>query len=217
MGGSLLIITNPTNTFIKKHFCPYCQSKLETRMDTKIVNTHSPEAKEFDRFIDIDFIGDVEVSYYVFHCEACDKEYKLDDIEIYEKRLNDIITLYKANPFYLYFKKHYCPECNAVLTKKYHAEIIDDASGEKQYDILPSRKSGKIQLRFGLFTCKNCGFEIEFDAMKKLEKENGSGSRKERVSGGVGVGEVKQRGTEQGPGTDRERPIYPEPGWRRYY
>ena len=39
---------NPFYVHWKKHFCPKCGNKLELRYISKIVNSNSPEAKDYD-------------------------------------------------------------------------------------------------------------------------------------------------------------------------
>lgn len=46
--------------FCRKHFCPKCGKKLELRYNSKIVNSKSPEAKNYDFTMgDVFFVGDV--------------------------------------------------------------------------------------------------------------------------------------------------------------
>ncbi len=39
---------NPFYVHWKKHFCPKCGKKLELRYVSKIVNSNSPEAKDYE-------------------------------------------------------------------------------------------------------------------------------------------------------------------------
>lgn len=39
---------NPFYVHLKKHVCPKCGSKVELRYVSKIVNSKSPEAKDYD-------------------------------------------------------------------------------------------------------------------------------------------------------------------------
>jgi DNA-directed RNA polymerase subunit M/transcription elongation factor TFIIS len=169
-------------------FCPCCQALLEPRQIVKVVNSESPEAKDFD-FSCLDggrFRGDVEFTFWVYYCKNCDREYTEKERVNYYKSLSAKKKVYKAGIFYLRFKKHYCPQCGAHLERAYSAKLIDSNSEKiKKYDLTfkVKKKQGKIELRFGKFHCLRCNFEISFDDMKILEKEKRrTGNR--RVHGG---------------------------------
>ena len=81
--------------------------------------------------------------------------------------------VYNANPFYVHFKKHYCPECNNILKIKYYSKIVNSNSLEAEfYDfrIPDSKFVGDVEFKTSLFFCPNCNYEIPFDEMKKNEK-----------------------------------------------
>jgi len=82
--------------------------------------------------------------------------------------------LYSANPFYVHFKKHYCPQCDGVMKIKYKSKIVNSNSPEAQfYDfkIPDSKLMGDVEFRTSFFHCEKCAYEITFDEMKNLEKE----------------------------------------------
>lgn len=98
---------------------------------------------------------------------------KIESMNITNKIIPVAYT-YSANPFYVHFKKHYCPKCNSIMEIKYNSTIVNSNSPEaKFYDFsIPDGKlSGDVEFRTSFFHCPNCGYEIAFDEMKKLEKD----------------------------------------------
>ena len=58
----------------KAHFCPDCGTKLEKVAVSKVVNSRSPEAKNFDFSIDgVHMMGDVQFTWDEFECPNCKK------------------------------------------------------------------------------------------------------------------------------------------------
>ena len=56
--GKKYIDNDPFYTMFKKHVCPTCGSKVELRYVSKIVNSKSPEAKNYDFSVgDTFFVG----------------------------------------------------------------------------------------------------------------------------------------------------------------
>lgn len=63
---------NPFYVHLKKHVCPKCGGKVELRYVSKIVNSKSPEAKDYDFSVgDTFFVGDVEFRIRCFYCPKC--------------------------------------------------------------------------------------------------------------------------------------------------
>jgi hypothetical protein len=90
-----ILYDSPIFVFKKLHKCPNCTHSITPRKIKKIVNSKSPEAKEFDFSAgDSYLVGDVEFTYYVFYCEYCNKEYKIKEIINYERMIkaNEIIN-----------------------------------------------------------------------------------------------------------------------------
>ena len=70
----------------KKHFCPKCGKKLELWYVSKIVNSNSPEAKDYDFSVgDTFFVGDVEFRIRYFHCSNCQFDISFKEMKKYEK------------------------------------------------------------------------------------------------------------------------------------
>lgn len=77
---------NPFYVHWKKHFCPKCGKKLELRYISKIVNSKSSEAKDYDFSVgDTFFVGDVEFRTRYFHCANCHLDISFKEMKKYEK------------------------------------------------------------------------------------------------------------------------------------
>ena len=78
--------TNPFYVHFKKHFCPKCGTKLKLQYISKIVNSKSQEAKNYDFSIgDTYFIGDVEFRTRYFYCSKCQLNFSFQEMKCYEK------------------------------------------------------------------------------------------------------------------------------------
>ncbi len=72
----------------KKHFCPNCKGLLTTTKVSKIVNSKSDEAKNYDFSSpggDTYMIGNVKFIRSEFFCPECAKNYSIDEIFSTEK------------------------------------------------------------------------------------------------------------------------------------
>lgn len=77
---------NPFYVHFKRHACPKCGGKVELRFVSKIVNSQSPEAKDYDFSVgDTYFIGDVEFRTRYFYCPQCLLDISFHDMKKYEK------------------------------------------------------------------------------------------------------------------------------------
>ena len=73
----------------KKHYCPNCGDKVELRYVSKVVNSKSPEAKNFDFSVgDTYFVGDVEFRTRYFYCPKCQLDISIEEMKKYEKNHN---------------------------------------------------------------------------------------------------------------------------------
>ena len=65
---------------MKKHYCPYCNERLEKTKTETIVNTESEEAKNYD-FSQAGgagyMMGNVKRIRTTFWCNKCDKTYSI--------------------------------------------------------------------------------------------------------------------------------------------
>lgn len=78
---------NPLYVHLKKHFCPICKRKLELRYDSKIVNSKSLEAKDYDFSVgDTFFVGDVEFRTRYFYCANCQLNISFKEMKNYEQK-----------------------------------------------------------------------------------------------------------------------------------
>ena len=67
-------IKNHILYFRKDHFCPDCKAKLEKVAVSKVVNSRSPEAKDFDFDMFGSYaVGDVKFTWDEFECPNCKK------------------------------------------------------------------------------------------------------------------------------------------------
>ena len=70
----------------KKHYCPTCKSLLTAAKRSKIVNSKSEEAKNYDfSFGDTFLAGNIKFIWTEFLCATCDTIYSLREISDYEK------------------------------------------------------------------------------------------------------------------------------------
>ena len=71
----------------KKHYCPTCMNLLTTTKVSKIVNSNSEEAKDYDFSSgDTYMIGNIKFIWTEFLCDACGKTYSLQEIRENEKK-----------------------------------------------------------------------------------------------------------------------------------
>jgi DNA-directed RNA polymerase subunit RPC12/RpoP len=95
MKNKIIIWDRPIFVFKKIHKCPNCSNKIIPKVISEIINSKSKEAKNYDFSVgDSSLCGDVEFKYYVFFCEYCKKEYKINEIKNYERenKRNEIIN-----------------------------------------------------------------------------------------------------------------------------
>ena len=88
MKNAIKYIYNASPFYIhwKKHFCPNCGNKVELRYVSKIVNSKSPEAKNYDFSLgDTFLVGDVEFRTKCFHCIKCAVNISFNEMKLYEK------------------------------------------------------------------------------------------------------------------------------------
>lgn len=79
-----------------------------------------------------------------------------------------------TSPFYVNWKKHYCPDCNTMLSKTMISKIVNSRSPEaKDFDFhtLDNYMVGDVKFIWTEFLCPNCGKQISIKEMKKIEKD----------------------------------------------
>lgn len=79
-------------------------------------------------------------------------------------------------PFYVNFKKHYCPICQSLLKVVKVSKIISAGSHEAEklglsYSMVGGvYHSGEINVTWKEFECSKCQNRISVDEMKAIEK-----------------------------------------------
>ena len=76
-----------------KHFCPRCGDELQKVKISKIVNSQSEEAKNFDFSSpsgDGYMIGNVKFIWTEFYCGRCDKSFSINSIYQAEKQVKKV-------------------------------------------------------------------------------------------------------------------------------
>ena len=81
MNGKSWIKHDPYYVHEMKHYCNLCDGELVVKKIKKIVNSKSPEAKNFNFSIigDSIMIGDVEFIFEVFFCPKCNIEITINE------------------------------------------------------------------------------------------------------------------------------------------
>lgn len=80
------IYRNPFYVNLKKHYCPVCGKLLIKTKVSKIVNSNSQEARDFDfHTLDNYMIGDVKFVWTEFECVDCNRNYPIEEMKRMEK------------------------------------------------------------------------------------------------------------------------------------
>ncbi len=71
---------------LKKHPCPHCGNRLKTVKVSRVVNYHSPEAKDFDFEFGsaghlMTVTGDVKFSWEEFECPDCGQHFTVEQLK----------------------------------------------------------------------------------------------------------------------------------------
>ena len=70
---------------IKKHYCPYCNERLEKIKTKTVVNSRSKEAKNYDFSNGDSFmVGNIEFIRTAFRCTICEKTYTIEEVKEYD-------------------------------------------------------------------------------------------------------------------------------------
>ena len=83
------IFKNPFYVNCKKHYCIDCGEQMTKIKVSKIVNSNSPEAKNFDfHTVDNYMIGDVKFIWIEFQCPKCKRQFTIEEMKRIEKRMH---------------------------------------------------------------------------------------------------------------------------------
>ena len=78
--------SNPFWVQFKKHDCPVCNDPLTVTKVSKVVNSRSVEAKDYDfSSVDTDMVGNIKFVRTAFRCDACDKVFSIREIREIER------------------------------------------------------------------------------------------------------------------------------------
>ena len=79
--------SNPFWVRFKKHHCPVCNGLLTVTKVSKVVNSSSEEAKDYDfSSADTYMCGNIRFIRTAFHCTACNKVFSTQEIRTNEKK-----------------------------------------------------------------------------------------------------------------------------------
>ena len=77
------------------------------------------------------------------------------------------------SPFYVRWKKHFCPECNTQLGTIKVSRIVHSSSEEaKGFDFSVGGETymyGNVKFIWTEFKCPKCGKQLTIDEMKRIE------------------------------------------------
>lgn len=80
-----------------------------------------------------------------------------------------------SRPFYVNMFRHYCPECNTLLSKTKVLKIVNSQSPEaKDYDFESFGEGymfGDAKFTWTEFHCPKCGKQVSINEMIKIEKD----------------------------------------------
>lgn len=83
-----------------------------------------------------------------------------------------IQKIYK-NPFYVNFKKHFCPKCKEKLKKVKVPKIVNSSSKEAEnfdFHTFDSYMIGNVKFIWTEFKCVSCDKNYTIEEMKNIEK-----------------------------------------------
>lgn len=87
---------SPFFVYCKKHFCPKCSTRLETVTVSKVVNSKSEEAKNFDfSHVETFLVGDVKFIWTEFKCPNCNFQIKIEDLKKLEREQKKVLRKMK--------------------------------------------------------------------------------------------------------------------------
>ena len=73
---------------LRNHFCPDCDETVNVTTESKVVNSKSPEAKNYD-FSDAcgetNLVGNIKFTWTVFECPVCKRRFTVSEMKQIEK------------------------------------------------------------------------------------------------------------------------------------
>ncbi len=79
---------------------------------------------------------------------------------------------FKASPYFLFFKKHYCIDCKSILKRKLKGKNIrktDNDYNKNDFYIHDTTLFGDVYCAHTVFKCEQCGREYEPEELEGLE------------------------------------------------
>jgi predicted RNA-binding Zn-ribbon protein involved in translation (DUF1610 family) len=86
--GITWVNMKPWFLFAKKHSCPCCSTIMRRVKCSKVVNSHSEEAKNWDFKTSSDMLGlsgNVKFIWYEFLCPKCNNRISVADLQKFER------------------------------------------------------------------------------------------------------------------------------------
>ena len=69
---------------LRNHFCPDCDETVNVTTESKVVNSKSPEAKNYD-FSDAcgetNLVGNIKFTWTVFECPVCKRRFTVSEMK----------------------------------------------------------------------------------------------------------------------------------------
>jgi uncharacterized protein YlaI len=76
---------------LRNHFCPDCDEIVNVTTESKVVNSKSPEAKNYDfsHGADTNLVGNINVTWTVFECPVCKRRFSVKEMKQIENDENN--------------------------------------------------------------------------------------------------------------------------------
>jgi predicted RNA-binding Zn-ribbon protein involved in translation (DUF1610 family) len=109
------IFNNPFYVNLKKHYCPNCGRLMHKIKLSRIINSQSSEAGNFD-FHNVDnyMVGNVKFIWTEFKCSKCENQLTIDSMRRINKKGNeykkgDVVKISKIIPYIVITLSRPCP------------------------------------------------------------------------------------------------------------
>ena len=88
--GVKRIWSSPIFLHFKKHYCPACNSELKPTKVSKVVNSKSEEAKNFDFSAgDVYMLGNIKFIWTELKCMDCNCTYSIKEMKTIERNMKN--------------------------------------------------------------------------------------------------------------------------------